>query len=228
MIGMACAAAFCPCAAARAQDADAREAAWSLEAAVSAVSDYRFRGYSLSDKQPALQPELSVVHASGLYAYAWGSTLGSGPGPDVETDLGIGFARTIGPVAADLSANWYFYPGAADLNYLELRSSFSTAAGAARVGVELAYVPPQRSLAGVTNRYAAVNGAVPLPGLPVTLSASFGVEDGAFGNDKRDWSLGISGAVSGFELSASYVDAAHTGHNALADATVVLSARKCF
>ena len=43
------------------------------------VSDYRFRGISLSDEDPALQVSLAVDHESGYYGAVWGSTLDDTP-----------------------------------------------------------------------------------------------------------------------------------------------------
>ncbi|MET0180564.1 MAG: TorF family putative porin, partial [Novosphingobium sp.] len=39
------------------------------------VSDYRFRGYSLSGGDPALQGTINVNHSSGFYVGAWASSL---------------------------------------------------------------------------------------------------------------------------------------------------------
>ena len=42
---------------------------------VQGVSDYRFRGYSLSGGDPALQGTINLNHSSGFYAGAWASSL---------------------------------------------------------------------------------------------------------------------------------------------------------
>ncbi|MGH6785820.1 MAG: TorF family putative porin, partial [Novosphingobium sp.] len=39
------------------------------------VSDYRFRGLSLSGGDPAIQGAINVNHDSGFYVGAWGSSL---------------------------------------------------------------------------------------------------------------------------------------------------------
>ena len=39
----------------------------SLSGEIAVVSDYRFRGISLSDEEIALQPTLTLSHDSGLY-----------------------------------------------------------------------------------------------------------------------------------------------------------------
>jgi uncharacterized protein (TIGR02001 family) len=201
---------------------------WSVDAAVTVVSDYRFRGFSLSDKEPAVQPEFSISHKSGVYVGFWGSTLADNGGEDIETDFSIGFARSFGAFDVDIYAMWYLYPGASDLNYVELTSNLTTAVGPAEVGLELGYAPAQSNIGGVDNRYAALHASVPLGKLPLSVNGSFGLEDGSFGDNKLDWSFGLSGELAGFELGASYIDAARHGHDPLADPTVVLSVKKSF
>ncbi|HEY7740572.1 MAG TPA: TorF family putative porin, partial [Steroidobacteraceae bacterium] len=45
---------------------------------VTAVSDYDFRGVSLSAKDPALQASIDYAHDSGFYAGAWASNIDYG------------------------------------------------------------------------------------------------------------------------------------------------------
>lgn len=204
------------------------EAPLNIEFMLDAVSDYRFRGISLSDRRPALQPGVTVTHRSGLYASAWASTLAEDRGPDIEVDLVAGYSRPLGPVTLDVSAAWYLYPGDRGANYLELISRASTAIGPAEAGLTVAWAPAQRNLGGLSNRHAALDASLPLPRTRLTLSGSFGIEDGAFGDRKRDWSLGVSGEVAGFALGASYVDTARAGAGRLGRAGAVLSAGRSF
>lgn len=221
---MACLAASNP---ASAQEEEASDP-WSVDATVAVVSDYRFRGISLSDKDPALQTELYLTHESGLYVGFWGSTMADNGGDNIEMQPSIGFARTIGPVDIDISAAWYLYPGVSSWNYLEFYSTASVPAGPVTLGIEADYAPAQKNLGDEDNLYLAMTASAPLGILPISLNGSFGFEDGALADKKRDWSLGISGELAGFELGAAYVDAAHHGHDPLADPTVVLSIKKSF
>ena len=61
-------------------------AAQSVSGEASLVSDYRFRGVSLSGGHPAAQASLTLEHDSGFYGNLWGSTLGHGS--QTEVDLG--------------------------------------------------------------------------------------------------------------------------------------------
>lgn len=199
------------------------EKTWTLDAGATVVSDYRYRGLSLSDKDPAFQPELTLTHKSGVYVGFWGSTLADNGGEDIETDVMIGYSREFGPVSADVNAMWYLYPGASQDNYLELTGRLSTGIGPAEVGATFSYAPSQDQIGNISNRYYMVDASVPLPSTPLMLSGSFGIEDGAFGDKKQDWSLGVSAEISHFTLGVAYIDSARTGGDPLGKATAVAS-----
>ncbi len=169
------------------------------------VSDYRFRGVSLSDKDFAFQPYLTVKHESGLYAGVWGSNVAENAGDDVEVDLYAGFAGG-DAVTYDIGATYYVYPGASGLNYVELTGKLGTTVGPATIGGQLSYVPSQDNTGNTDNIYVATNAAIALPDSPITLTGSVGYEDGAFGDDKIDWSIGATAAVSVFSVGVAYVD----------------------
>lgn len=180
---------------------------FSLSGGVTAVSDYRFRGVSLSNKQLAIQPTLTVSHSSGLYAGVWGSNVTPNGGDDVEVDLYAGYAGGAGPITYDLGATYYVYPGASGFNYAEVTGKLGTTVGPASLGAQVSYVPEQGTNTGnLDNIYVGTNAALGIPTTPFTLTASVGYEDGAFGNEKIDWSLGVTANVVGFTLGASYVD----------------------
>jgi len=65
-----------------------------LSGTVGVVSDYDFRGISLSAKDPALQGSIDWAADSGFYAGAWASNIDYGDGYDgnIELDLYAGFA----------------------------------------------------------------------------------------------------------------------------------------
>jgi uncharacterized protein (TIGR02001 family) len=177
----------------------------SLTGSVTAVSDYRFRGVSLSDKDFAIQPTLTVKHESGLYAGVWGSNIAENPGDDVEVDLYAGFAGG-DAITYDLGATYYLYPGFSGANYVELIAKTGTTFGPANFGASVAYAPSQKNIGSKDNLYIGANTAIGIPTTPFTLTASVGLEDGAFGDNKVDWSLGTTATVMGFTLGASYVD----------------------
>jgi uncharacterized protein (TIGR02001 family) len=179
----------------------------ALTGGVAVVSDYRFRGVSLSGKDFAVQPYLTVSHESGLYVGAWGSNLSENDGDDVEMDLYAGFAGG-DDLTYDIGATYYLYPGVSNLNYVEFTGKLGSTVGPATVGVQLSYVPSQDNTGDEDNVYVATNASVALPNSPISIVGSLGVEDGAFtaGSEKLDWSVGMTAAISDFTLGVSYVD----------------------
>lgn len=180
----------------------------TLTGGVAVVSDYRFRGVSLSDKEFAVQPYLTVKHESGLYVGTWASNLADNAGNDVEVDLYAGFAGGE-EVTYDIGATYYVYPGVSSFNYVEFTGKLGSTVGPATVGVQLSYVPSQDNTGNNDNIYFGTNAAIAVPNTPISIVGSMGIEDGAFtaGSEKVDWSLGLTAAVSGFTLGVSYVDA---------------------
>ena len=112
---------------------DAAAGPLDIEFTLAGVSDYRFRGISLSDKDPAFQPSLTVTHQSGLYVSAWASNIADNGGDDIEVDLTAGWSGTAGAVDLNIGAVYYLYPGASDFNYVEALASVGTGVGAGEV-----------------------------------------------------------------------------------------------
>jgi len=179
----------------------------SVTGGVALVSDYRFRGVSLSGKDFAVQPYLTVSHESGLYVGAWGSNISENDGNDVELDLYAGFSGG-DEITYDIGATYYVYPGVSNVNYVEFTGKVGSTMGPATVGVQLSYVPSQGNPGDEDNVYVATNATIALPNSPISIVGSLGVEDGAFttGSKKLDWSLGMTAAISDFTLGVSYVD----------------------
>jgi uncharacterized protein (TIGR02001 family) len=190
-----------------AQDEEEAEGPITVTGGVNVVSDYRFRGVSLSDKDFAVQPTLTVSHESGFYVGVWGSNLAENAGDDVEVDLYAGFAGG-DAVTYDLGATYYLYPGVSSFNYVELTGKLGTTVGPVKLGGQLSYVPSQDNTGNNDNIYLGTNASIGIPDSPITLTASVGYEDGAFttGSGKLDWTLGATASFSGFTAGVSYVD----------------------
>jgi uncharacterized protein (TIGR02001 family) len=97
------------------------------------TSDYRFRGLSQNNLDPAVQGGFDLAHSSGLYIGTWGSNVSSwaaGPG-SLELDLYGGYKTAVGDIGLDVGAIAYKYPG----------SLASTRANTEEVYVGLSYGP---------------------------------------------------------------------------------------
>jgi uncharacterized protein (TIGR02001 family) len=185
--------------------AEEAEGPFTVSGGIAVVSDYRFRGVSLSDKDFAVQPTLTVSHESGFYVGVWGSNIAENPGEDIEVDLYAGFAGG-DTVTYDLGVTYYMYPGVSDFNYAEFIGKLGTTVGPVTLGGMVAYAPSQDSTGNTDNFYVGTNASIGIPDTPLSFTGSIGYEDGAFGDDKIDWSLGVTAEVKGFTLGASYVD----------------------
>lgn len=192
----------------------------TISGSITGVSDYRFRGVSLSDKDFAIQPSLTVTHESGFYVGVWGSNVAENAGDDLEVDLYAGFSGG-DAVTYDIGATYYLYPGVSAFNYIELTGKLGTTVGPATVGAQVSYVPSQDNTGNNDNIYFATNAAIAVPGTPLSVVGSVGIEDGAFtaGSSKLDWSLGLTAATSGVTLGISYVDTNRRSVFAFKDST---------
>lgn len=190
-----------------AQEAEEESGPITISGGVTVVSDYRFRGVTLSDKDFAVQPTITISHESGFYVGAWGSNLSENTGDDVEVDLYAGFSGGE-ELTYDIGATYYLYPGVSSLNYVEFTGKLGSTFGPATVGVQLSYVPSQDNTGNSDNIYYGSSASIALPDSPFSVVGTIGVEDGAFtaGNEKVDWSLGLTAETYGFVLGVSYVD----------------------
>lgn len=210
-------------AAAMTESAAEKAGAIDTEFSLSAVSDYRYRGLSLSNKKPALQTEVSVSHENGLYARLWGSTIANNGGANIEAQASFGYYAEFGAFNADIQTAYYVYPGASADNYGEVTARLGRQIGPAELGATVSYAPAQRNIGHLDNLYLGLDGSLPLLDETIALVGTFGVEDGAFGDRKLDWSLGIAGKKAGLSLGLMYVDTSRTFGDPLGKPTIVAS-----
>lgn len=80
-----------------------------------AVTDYRYRGISQSRLKPAIQGGADLSHSSGAYIGTWASSIkwikDGGGDSNAEVDVYGGYKFSAGPVALDVGALRYLYPG---------------------------------------------------------------------------------------------------------------------
>lgn len=181
----------------------------TLSANVALVSDYRFRGVSLSGKDPAIQGGFDVATRSGFYAGAWGSSIEQYNGAETELDFYGGWSGDVGGLTLNVGAIGLVYPDGRNTNYYELYSTATKEVGPVGATLSLRYSPEQDNLGDMDNLYVGSDFSYVLPQSPVTLKAHLGYEDGALGGpdgDKFDWSLGADVTYRQFTLGVAYVD----------------------
>jgi uncharacterized protein (TIGR02001 family) len=207
----------------------------SVTGSVGLVSDYRFRGISLSDRDPALQGGITLAHDSGFYAGTWGSSIAGGDlyGP-TEIDLFGGWSGDVAPgTTFDGMVAYYSYPGGNDAagpaDYFETTAKLTHDFGPVEATAGASYSWRQAALGDGDNGYVFADGAAAIPGTPVTLKGHAGYTDGALApdGDAFDWSFGAETDVGPLTFGVSYVD---TDIDALAEArsSVVFSLTASF
>lgn len=183
------------------------------------LTDYRFRGVSRSDEDPALQASLNAIHRSGFYAGARGTTLNGLDGlrrrdlGDIELDLYAGFGRELGGgFEIDAGALYYLFgAGAGPTDYVEPYASLSYLIGPVYATAGAKYAPSQRAIGGEDMLYLFGQIEVSVPFRPWSFSAHLGHQDwGRFGS-YRNWSLGVEhqlriGGIPDAAIGLRYVD----------------------
>jgi uncharacterized protein (TIGR02001 family) len=210
------------------------------------TSDYRFRGISLSDSDPAVQGTVNLNHKSGLYAGVWASSLegfGAVGGASAEIDLYAGFRReVVEGVTIDAGLLYYVYPGAegGGFDYFEPYANVSGTIGPVTAKVGLAYAWEQDTLGGNDNLYVFNDNTLAIPGTPLSLTTHVGYNTGdsglAFGDDYLDWALGATATWRNLTLGLAYVgtdiddaQAIRTGATpVIVDDTIVVSLTASF
>lgn len=190
----------------------------AINGGATAVSDYRFRGISQTNKRIAIQGTLTLSHSSGVYASVWGSSIDDyvAAGGDAELDLILGFRKVVGSTTLDGGLLYYYYPGSngANTDFAEPYLKVSQAIGRATFTGTIAYAPKQDALTvgngKEDNLYLAgdLNYAIPKTtiGLTAHLGRSFGPSYLTIGDDYTDWSLGATVTHKTLSAGLSYVD----------------------
>ncbi len=196
--------------AAQAQEEEAH--GWSLSGEIGVVSDYQYRGYSLSGGDLAVQGGLTLDAPHGFYFGVWGSEIeevgigADGDGALIEVDLSVGRAFSAHGWDWDVALLHYGYPDGDDLNYFEIPISMSRTTGAFTTTLGFEYAPSQANLGDEDNRYVYIGGDYAPEHWPVSLNAHVGHEDGAFADGKLDWQFGLAKDLGPLSLSVTYSD----------------------
>lgn len=181
---------------------------------------------------PAIQGGIDLVHSSGFYVGAWGSSLEGGAAyGELELNFYGGWSGEISDgISLDVGLLQYNYPtdgGLIDptdvnsfmddfnVNYWEPYASITTTFGPAEASFGIAYAWKQSSLGDQDNLWIYTDLGVGIPNTPISLNAHVGYTDGVLappllaGADDDtgiDWSIGASASIfGGLELGVSYI-----------------------
>lgn len=189
---------------AQAQEQESTSAPITVSGDIGVVSDYRFRGVSLSDNDFAVQGGVTVSTQPGFYASAWASNIANYNGAKTEIDLTAGWSGPVGPLTADVSVIGYLYPNGEAVNYYEFAGSLSKEFGPLETKVGVAYSPKQDNIGGVDNTYVYGEANYAITSTPLTLNAHVGYEDGIYAG-KTDYSVGAEAELAFFTVGVSYI-----------------------
>lgn len=122
----------------------------TIEGNLTLTTDYSFRGWSQTLRDPAIQGGFDLSTESGVYVGTWASNVNFGD-TSMEWDLYIGWAGDLSEdVSVDVGFIYFDYPNDRDnFNYQELAGSVSF--GAVTLGVN--YSPEYLAAADVTFLY---------------------------------------------------------------------------
>ena len=99
---------------------------FELSGNITLTSDYRFRGITQTQTDPAIQGTATLTHKSGLYFSAFASNVDYGTAdPHMELDPSIGYSTPLKlsssvPVTLDIGASYYNYISGNEGDYAEL------------------------------------------------------------------------------------------------------------
>lgn len=214
----------------------------TVTGSVALVTDYRFRGLSLSGGDFAVQGSVNVNHSSGFYAGAWASSLEDSPVyGNAELDVYAGWTGEIASgVTADVGLLYYVYPNGnvGDANVFEPYASISGSLGPATAKVGVAYAWKQDSLGGDDNLYLYTDWSLAVPETPLSVSAHLGYTDGALSpklltgvstSGGLDYSVGAAYQITpAFSLGVSYVGVEGASIDGFSNDAVVATLKASF
>ncbi|MBS4045777.1 MAG: TorF family putative porin [Alphaproteobacteria bacterium] len=188
------------------------------------VSDYRFRGISQSDKDPAVQGGIDGTLAPNdwltIYAGVWGSSVDFNNGTTAEVDLVGGFRGTFDKLGVDIGFIRYNYTGRTgpeSQDFTEGKLAVSYDFGFALPSAAVYYSPEYFNNSGTAVYYTA-GVAIPIPvtEFSPTIKANIGHQTvdkpvnffgtGATKDDYIDYNIGLFATYWGFTAGVQYVD----------------------
>lgn len=191
---------------------------------VSLLTDYRFRGISRSDEDPALQAALTFYPGGGFYAGARATTLKGIDGfrvrdpafqdlGDVELDLYAGYGAQLGG-GFDVDAGLLYYVfagGDGPTDYVEPYASLSYLIGPVSATAGAKYAPDQRAIGNEDMLYLFGQVDVTVPFRPWSFSLQAGRQDWGRYGSYWTWSVGVehqleSLGLPGAGIGVRYVD----------------------
>jgi uncharacterized protein (TIGR02001 family) len=202
-------------------DAPAEEAASPFAVTLTLVNDYKFRGVSQSQEDPAFQAAFDYTHPSGFYAGVWGSSIDFTPEhsdfedhANVEIDTYVGYRfEPAEKWGVDLELLRYNYPGTRDGYDYDYNEFIGKLTYDGHYSFTLGYSNDVFNTSE-NGTYYGLSGSWDLPA-EMTLNSNIGYYDldNALGKGYVDYGIGISRKFGAFTGSVSYVNTNNSGED---------------
>jgi len=204
-----------------------------VSANVGFTSDYRYRGFSQSDRKPSVNGGFDYEHESGFYAGIWGASISwLGTGSGAEIDVYGGYAGEVGMFSYDVGLLHYNYPGGKASGEKNPNTTEGYIGGG--IGpVSLTYYHSFTNLFGAekskgSNYIVAAFEYEIMDG--ITLDAHIGRQKVKRAGSYKDYGIGVTAAYAGFDFGLHYIDTSGRLVKGERDAkgTTVLSVSRSF
>lgn len=178
--------------------------ALSTEGSIGVVSDYRWRGASMSGENPSLQAEATLSADSGFWLWGGANSVGSDYG-GTELEIGAGYTHDVAGVEWTLGAERYAYPGEEGIDYIEVDFSGVAKLGALSLSGGVEYTPEQDNY-DEDDTYLWTSAEYAFD--RVRVHGKIGRDDGVMAPAPHavDYSVGAAIPLRAVELDFSYVD----------------------
>lgn len=204
------------------------EPEFTFTANVGLFSDYRFRGFTQTDYQPAIQGGFDFAHKSGFYLGNWNSNVSSAlyNGAPIEMDFYGGYKHSFGDFGLDVGMIYYYYPGTGEYNPNFEAKNFEAYIGGSYGPVSIKYFYSFTDFFGLNSQALGLPGNIETKGSQyVDFSISHTFEGTGFGinahagfqkvknyqqlgspkDDAWDYKVGATYDLSGFILGLAWV-----------------------
>lgn len=199
----------------------APEPDYTLTANVGLFSDYRFRGISQTNKNPAIQGGFDFAMKNGLYLGNWNSNVDSAMynGANIEMDFYGGYKATFGDFGIDVGGLYYYYPGSG-ANGTNKIDNFELYVGGSWGPLTAKYSYAVTDFFGIPNSsgayYFVLGGSYDIGsgfGINGTVGYQGGLKNGACVTEIdgqvscsiTDYKLGATYTIDGFVFGLAYV-----------------------
>lgn len=195
--------------------------AGEFSSTITAASEYDFRGFSQSAKDPALQASLDYGFDNGFAIGAWASNVDFEPADgDIELDLYAGYSASISDTLGwNVGAVYYMYPGSDDIGeYWEAYAGLDVGP----VSLKQWYADDLYEI-GESGLYTEANASFPIGESGFSILAHVGYswgdawDEDVLGGEIFDYSVGVGYDFSNFSVALKYTATDASGDQKITD-----------